>query len=175
MRRVRYAVAMSLDGYIAGPADEHDWILMDPSIDFASLFASFDTVLMGRRTFEQVLRQKSKGHILGMRTYVFSRTLQPARHPEVTVLADNGIETVAALREEGGKDIWLVGGGVLFGSLLAAGLVDSVEATIVPVLLGAGRPLLSGSAGRVALKLVAADRTPLGLVTLQYAVSRPEA
>ncbi len=52
MRRIRYAVAMSLDGYIAGPEGESDWILMDPEIDFAALMAQFDTFLLGRRTFE---------------------------------------------------------------------------------------------------------------------------
>ncbi len=52
MRRVRYAVAMSLDGYIAGPNGEADWIIMDPEIDFQVLFEQFDTFLMGRRTFE---------------------------------------------------------------------------------------------------------------------------
>ena len=52
MRRVRYVVAMSLDGYIAGPIGEADWIIMDPDIDFGALFERFDTFLMGRRTFE---------------------------------------------------------------------------------------------------------------------------
>ena len=52
MSRIRYAVAMSLDGYIAGPMGEADWIIMDPDIDFNALFEQFDTFLLGRRTFE---------------------------------------------------------------------------------------------------------------------------
>jgi len=51
-RRVRYCVAMSLDGYIAGPNGEADWIVMDPEMDFGALWVQFDTLLMGRRTFE---------------------------------------------------------------------------------------------------------------------------
>jgi len=51
MRRVRYAVAMSLDGYIAGPNGEADWIVMDPEIEFDAFWKEFDTLLMGRRTF----------------------------------------------------------------------------------------------------------------------------
>lgn len=52
MRRVRYCVASSLDGFIAGPADEADWIIIDPSFDFSSLWTSFDNVVMSRRRFE---------------------------------------------------------------------------------------------------------------------------
>ena len=58
MRRVRYSVAVSLDGYIAGPKGEADWIIMDPEIDFAALFEQFDTFLLGRRTFEPMARAK---------------------------------------------------------------------------------------------------------------------
>ena len=53
-RRVRYQVAMSLDGYIAGPNGEYDWIVMDDDIDFNALFAQFDTFLLGRKTFETI-------------------------------------------------------------------------------------------------------------------------
>jgi len=53
-RRVRYQVAMSLDGYIAGPDGEADWIVMDDDIDFKALFAQFDTFLLGRKTFEAI-------------------------------------------------------------------------------------------------------------------------
>ena len=55
MRRIRYAVATSLDGYIAGPNGEADWIIMDPEIDFTALFNQFDTLLMGRHTFEAMV------------------------------------------------------------------------------------------------------------------------
>lgn len=56
MRRTRYSVAMSLDGYIAGPNGEAEWIIMDPDINFAGLFEQFDTFLIGRRTFEAMGR-----------------------------------------------------------------------------------------------------------------------
>src|SRR5206468_2813982 len=86
MRRVRYVVAASLDGYIAGPNGEADWIIMDPDIDFSAIFNEFDTILVGRRTFEGMVRA---GKVLmpGMRTFVFSRTLHEPDHPKVTVIA----------------------------------------------------------------------------------------
>jgi dihydrofolate reductase len=108
-----------LDGYIAGPKGEADWIIMDPDIDFSALFAQFDTALIGRRTFEGMARGKKKpGAMPGMKTLVFSRTLRQRDYPEVTIVAEDAGETLTALRAESGKDIWLFGGGLLFRSLL---------------------------------------------------------
>src|SRR5262245_54407802 len=109
MQRIRYQVAMSLDGYIAGPRGEADWIVTDPDIDFAELFAQFDTFLMGRRTFETTGdRGMSAG--AGARTFVFSRTLQPEHHPHVTIIPDVTRTAVATIRAQANKDIWLFGG-----------------------------------------------------------------
>ncbi len=166
MRKVRYSVAASLDGYIAGPRGEYDWITMDPEIDFAALFESFDTVLMGRKTFEVA----GGGGDPRMKTYVFSRTLRPQDHPGVTVVADKAEETVAALRAGSGKDIWLFGGGLLFRSLARAGLVDRVEVGVMPVLLGGGVPLLPPPADQVQLKLAGHKVYKSGIVGLEYAV-----
>jgi dihydrofolate reductase len=82
MRRVRYQVACSLDGYIAAPDGGYDWIVMDPDIDFKAMFAQYDTLLMGRTTYE--LMKKSGEAYPGMQTIVFSRTLRPEDHPGVT-------------------------------------------------------------------------------------------
>ena len=141
MRRVRFSVAMSLDGYIAGPNGESDWIVIDPDIDFGALMGLFDTMLLGRRTYEATRRQGGGGGMPGMQVYVFSRTLRQADCPGV-IVSDDPAETVAALKAQPGKDIWLFGGGSLFGSLLELGLVDAVEVAIIPVLLGGGVPLL---------------------------------
>src|SRR6185295_17810152 len=153
MRRIRYSVAMSLDGYIAGPDGEYDWIDVDPSTSagfFKALYAQFDTVLMGRKSYEQ-----AGGGVAPFKTYVLSRTLPAGKHGKVTVLGADALERVAALREEPGKDIWLWGGGEVFGSLAAAGLVDTVEVGVIPVLLGGGRKVMAGCDKRIQL----AERT----------------
>ena len=121
MRRIRYSVAASLDGYIAGPQGESDWIVMDPEIDFQELFGRFDTVLMGRRTFEQS-RGSGEGAcgMPGMKTVVVSTTLRPRDFPDVTVIGDDLDHALTHLCEQPGKDIWLFGGGTLFRTLLKA-------------------------------------------------------
>ena len=177
MRLVRYNVAASLDGYIAGPEGEYDWIPDDPTVDFAAIFARVDTVLLGRRTYELVRDNPGPAWPPETRVYVFSRTLRseddPAVTPNVTIVGGDAAKIVAELRAElGTGDIWLFGGGVLFGSLLAAGLVDRVEVTVVPVLLGGGVPLLPAGTPRTALALRGSHVYPSGMVSLQYDTRR---
>jgi dihydrofolate reductase len=113
---------------------------MDPDIDFAAIFAEFDTVLLGRKTYE-LTRQQPGPEMPGIQTYVFSHTLRQKDCPGVTV-SNNAARTLAGLKEKLGKDIWLCVGGSLFSSLLQLDLVDTVEVAIMPVLLGGGIPLV---------------------------------
>jgi dihydrofolate reductase len=160
---------MSLDGFIAGPHGEYDWLIADPAIDIAELFSQFDTLLIGRKTFE-VMVKAGRGTTPGVKTIVFSRTLRPSDYPDVTIVADHIAETVAGLKEEPGKDIWLFGGGELFRSLLNAALVDTVEVLVEPVLLGGGIPLLPAPAQRASLKLREHKIYKTGIVSLSYDV-----
>jgi dihydrofolate reductase len=170
MRRVRYSVVMSLDGYIAGPKGEADWITTDPDFDFNALFSQFDTILVGRRTFDTMVAA-GRASIPGMKTIVFSRALRQQDHPEVAIVTDGHREAVTALKAAPGKDIWLFGGGALFRSLAEDGLVDTVEVGIVPILLGAGVPLLPSQGKRIKLSLTAHRIRKTGMVSLEYAVT----
>jgi dihydrofolate reductase len=170
MRRVRYSVAMSLDGYIAGPNGEYDWIIMDPAIDFRALFAQFDVLLMGRATFEMSASQMSGGAMLGVRAIVCSRTLKAGDYPGVTIV-DDAAAAVAQLKNQEGKDIWLWGGGALFQELLEARLVDTVEIGLIPVLLGGGIPMLPPPCRKVKLELTSSKALSTGIVLLTYNVA----
>lgn len=172
VRRVLYSVAMSLDGYIAGPGGEYDWIPDEPEMDWEAFLGRFDTVLMGRGTWEVVEGQEGEGPTAGMRTIVFSRTLDADEHPDVEVVGRDAAGVVADLRREAeGKDVWLMGGGKLFRSLLDAGLVDGVEVAVVPVLLGEGVPFLPAGAGGAELELTGAEELSTGIVFLSYDVA----
>jgi dihydrofolate reductase len=170
-RQLRYQVAMSLDGFIADPNGGYDWIVPDPAIDFAALYQEFDTAVMGRRTYEVMTAQGGRGAIEGIDVVVFSRTLPATSHSGVRIVNDEPREVVAALKAQPGRDIWLFGGGSLFRSLLDAGLVDTVEVAVMPVLLGHGVPLLPP--GETTTSLVLADQKVLdasGIVMLAYSV-----
>jgi dihydrofolate reductase len=172
MRRLRYQVATSLDGFIADPNGAYDWIVMDPDIDFAALFAQFDTAVMGRKTFLATLQQDGGVTMPGLDVVVFSRTLRPADYPAVSIVTSEPAEIVRSLKATPGKDIWLFGGGVLFRTLLEAGLVDTVEPAVVPVLLGDGIPMLPSPAPPAKLSLSNHRVYPKsGIVLLEYTVS----
>ena len=169
MRKIVYSVAMSLDGYVAGPDGAADWIVMDPEIDFGAIFARFDTVLMGRKTYEQAKSMGGGPAMPGVTSIVASRTLKPEDCPGATVIGDGLEERVREMKAGPGKDVWLFGGGELF-RLLGARLVDGVEVAVIPVLLGGGVPLLPAG-GRAELSL-RGHRVyqATGTVSLEYAV-----
>jgi dihydrofolate reductase len=173
MRKVVYGGAMSLDGYIAGPNGAYDWIVMDPEIDFAAQMRRYDTFLIGRKTFEVMRKMAASAPPTpGIRNFVFSRTLRPDDCPNATLSGDaEGV--VADLRRQPGKDIALFGGGELFRSLLAAGLVDEVSVAVVPVLLGGGIPFLAPPAARATLALKKHRLyATTGIVLLEYDIVR---
>ena len=170
-RRLRYQVAASLDGFIATPNGGYDWIVMDPAIDFKALYGEFDTAVMGRKTYDVGRAQGASVAMPGIDVIVFSRSLDAATHKGFRIVNGDPANVVRALKAKPGRDIWLFGGGELFRTLLDAGLVDTVELAVMPVLLGDGIPVLPPGASAT---LVLSDVKRLaasGIVVLAYSVS----
>jgi dihydrofolate reductase len=172
VRKLRYSVASSLDGYIAGPHGEFDWIIVDPEIDFAALYASFGGLVMGRRSYE-VFVGTGGGVGPALPTYVYSRTLPEGERDGVTFARD-AVSHVRQLKAAGrGKPLWLWGGGQLFRELAQAGLVDGVDVAVIPVVLGGGLPLMSAPGPRLRLRLRAHRLyRKTGTLFLEYDVRR---
>jgi dihydrofolate reductase len=168
MSKIRYIVAMSLDGYVAGPNGEADWILMDPDVNFAELWAQVDTFIMGRKTYDAAKSRLGETFMQGMKTVVVSRTLRPAGHPNLTIFSDLTRDRLQSLRAQSRKDIWLFGGGELSRSMFAMHEVDTVEVSIMPVLLGGGVPLLRPPSQRTIMKLSSHKIYRSGIVSLVY-------
>jgi dihydrofolate reductase len=184
MKKIRYHVAMSLDGFIAGPNGEADWIVSDPEVDFVKHWAQFDTLLMGRLTYAAAVSRLGEAAFKGPKVVVVSRGLKPADHPGITVINDLTAAQLQSLRTQPNadrgktedrkdvrqKDIWLMGGGDLFRTLLEMRQVATVEVSIMPVLLGAGIRLLPSSTHQAKLKLSSQKIYRSGIVSLVYDV-----
>ena len=174
MRRVRYCVAVSLDGFIADPNGGYDWLIMDEAIDFASIFNEFDTFVMGRKTWDVSAAAPDPGNMGDMfgnkEVIVFSRTLRRAR-AGVKIVDTDPADTVRQLKQKPGKDIWLFGGGAMFRTLVDADLVDTVEIAIMPVLLSQGIPVLAPGARVTGMKLDKCETlSKSGIVMLSYTI-----
>ena len=177
MRKVVYSLTNSLDNFIARADGAADWILMGDEImnEFPKMFARFDTVLIGRKTYDFTLLhspetgQKMSGY-MEMKSYVFSRTMKESPNADVKIVSDNAGEFVRNLKNESGKDIWLMGGGILAASLLKERLVDEIGMAIQPILLGSGVPLFPDLGIQVDLQLLEFKTYKNGIVGLNYRV-----
>ena len=155
MRTVTYGAACSLDGFIAGPKGEIDWVhsSRDVAGAMAKYWKSVDTILMGRKTYEVAQAMGGGPAMPGITgTYVFSRTLDQVRGAEL--IHDDAGAFVRSLKDKPGKGICLLGGGQLAHSLFAADAIDEVGLNIHPMLLGGGHPLFPDIGRRIRLELI---------------------
>ena len=182
MRRVIFETSISMDGFIEGPEGELDWMVPsdedEPEEETGSLFAVFDTIFFGRKTYETIAQVSQHGMssdnekeffylMHGMRKYVFSRSV---RHVQgnAMVISGNIEEEVLRIRGEEGKDIWFRGGANLLQSFMALDLVDEYVLSVHPVLLNSGKPLFSGNNRPTSLTLVKKQKLKSGVVLLRY-------
>ncbi|MCX7891218.1 MAG: dihydrofolate reductase family protein [Burkholderiales bacterium] len=170
-RPVRLFIATSLDGCIARADGRVDWLFTDGDYGYAAFYDAVDTVIMGRRTYDDVLGSGPYPYP-GKAGFVFSHS-PPAAAPEhVTFVSGPPAALVARLREAQGKALWLVGGAGLVASFLDADLVDEIIVSVHPRILGAGIPLFPRQGRELALELAGVTPFPSGLVQLRYARRR---
>jgi dihydrofolate reductase len=186
--RVQYYTAASLDGYIAAEGDDLDWLTKyeppDPPPDlerdtgsYDEFYARIGALIMGSATYEWVLANASAWPYSGKPTWVLSsRDLpEPDGEADVRVVHAGVGELHDELAEAAApKNLWVVGGGPVASQFDAAGLLDDVIVTVVPVALGAGKPLFSERLAGGPMKLVDARPSPTGMVQLRYEVVRDQ-
>ena len=183
MRTVTYGAACSLDGFLTGPAGEIDWIHFSDDVQksMAAMWASVDAILMGRKTWDFAVSHAPPSgsadagppaaEAAGPTTYVFSRTLKEITTPGAELVSSDAGDFVRELKRRPGRDIFLMGGGDLARSLFEAGVVDKVELSIHPLLLGSGAPLFRDAGRRVGLELVESRTIDGGCVLASYRVT----
>jgi dihydrofolate reductase len=171
MRKLCYHVAATVDGFIATADHRFDFFAAQGEHvdDYLATLRTYDTVVMGRRTYEVGLGVGVADPYPWADTWVFSRTL-PAGSARVRVTGEDPASVVAGLKARAGGPIYLCGGGALAARLLTARLVDEVAVKVNPHLLGAGVPLAALSGVRVDLALRSAQVYRSGVVLLRYEV-----
>ncbi|HLK60358.1 MAG TPA: dihydrofolate reductase family protein [Chthonomonadaceae bacterium] len=171
MRKVIFGGANSLDNYFARSDESVDWIRWDDEVAalIAENWKSFDTMLMGRKTYEFALKSGRSGS-WGLKTYVFSRTLQADPNADVEIISDNAVAFVRDLKTQEGKDICLMGGGELAKCFFDADLIDEIGFNIHPVLLGSGIPLFHAINRQIDLELLECRPFKNGCVLVKYRV-----
>jgi dihydrofolate reductase len=172
MRKVVFGGANSLDNYFARKDDSVDWLMWNDEVGkiMADYFKSFDTIVMGRRTYEAALRMDHDGTTPGMKTYVFSGTLKPKSRKGLEITSEDVVEFVGRIKQEDGKDICIMGGGLLAKPLFEADLIDEIGFNIHPVLLGSGIPLFHEMNHQVDLELLDCKTLKNGCVMVTYRV-----
>jgi dihydrofolate reductase len=168
MRKIVAGFAISLDGYIEGPQGEYDWIIMDKDVDFAGHMKRFDTLFFGRKSYDK-LRRAGKVSFPGITNYVFSNSLDTV-DKDFTLLNGDILNGVTGIKEQDGKDIAVYGGANLLSSLLDLNLIDELNMSIIPVLLGQGKPMVNILRQRVYLTHVDTKRFSSGTIQLTYHV-----
>ena len=173
MRKVVFGGANSLDNYFARKDDAVDWLLWSDEVGkiMADYFKTFDTIVMGRRTYEVAIASgHGHGSYGGMKTYVFSRTLKPRTTRKLEITSEDVADVVGRLKQQEGKDICIMGGGLLAKSLFEADLIDEIGFNIHPVLLGSGIPLFYEMNRQVDLELIDCQTFKTGCVLVTYRV-----
>jgi dihydrofolate reductase len=170
MRKIISGLAVTLDGFIEGPKGEYDWCFTDQDYGMKDFLCRIDAIFYGRKSYEMMM--KAGGNPFHkIKSYVFSNTWSEAKDRFELVSGDPG-PAVKRIKELPGKDIWLFGGASLTSSLINAGLVDEIWLSVHPILLGAGKRLLTGIEERISLQLIEEKRYETGLVSLRYNLRR---
>ena len=130
-----------------------------------------ETVVIGRKTYEPVLKSgKPWPSYLGVKTYVFSRTIRESPDKNIQIISEDAAEFIRKLKSEKGKEIFVMGGGELANSLFEANLIDEISLNIHPVLLGSGIPLFLPMGRQVDLELLECKSFKNGCVVIRYRV-----
>ena len=175
-RKVIVHIGTSVDGYIARSDGDLEWLTSRPAPEgfygMNAFMKSIDTKVLGRKTYEASLQMGAQFDSRN-RYIVFSRHSSPADAPSSVEFVNEAIGPyVSRLREQPGKDIWLMGGGDLIASFLDEGAVDEFVLTVAPVFIGDGIPLIARRHRQTPLALHAVERFEDGVVQLRYGLQR---
>jgi dihydrofolate reductase len=167
MRKIILYIASSVDGYIARPDGSVEWLPTDQDYGYQAFLDSIDTVLLGRKTYQQVLTFGPYPYSQ-QRSIIFSKQNLENLPANAEIVPDIRPDFIQNLRSQPGKDIWLVGGAEIVGQFLAIRMVDRLILSICPTLIGRGIPLFLPQPLERNLKLLSAQTFDSGLLQISY-------
>lgn len=164
-RKLKLYIAASMDGYIAGPKGEIDWLEAAGDLDYGyhDFYSSIDTTVMGNSTYKLTLTVDEFPYA-DKANYVFTRSAPPPDTANARFVSRDIAAFVKSLKGMPGKDIWLIGGGQVNTVMLNAGLIDEIILTVFPLVLGDGIPLFAPGAKRTGFRAVDCQSYETGLV-----------
>jgi dihydrofolate reductase len=182
MRKVVLGLGISLDGYIARPNGDVDFLFMPKDYSMGPFFATVDTAIMGRKTLDAAVKMSggsykaiekqfastSRATGSSMKAYVLSRTLPAGERHGLVFVNQSPVELIGEIRKLPGKNIWLMGGGELAREFLKADLVDELYIGVVPVLIGEGIPLFPAGFPERKFELIENKTFSKGMIALKY-------
>ena len=178
-RKVIVSLALSADGFIARKDGAVDWLDRPRTAGdygMGKFVASIDTIVMGRKTYDVVLRFLREGKAIprmpGVKHYVFSRKPRKKVLEGFEFVSEPIEQFVRRLRAQKGKNIWMMGGAGIIRSFLDAGAIDEFIIAVIPTFIGEGIPLIAPSRRTVPLKLLSVRKFSDGVVAFHYKVSK---
>lgn len=175
MRKVNYHIAVTLDGFISHEDGSVDGFLMEGehADEFVQSLSRYDTVLMGRKTYEfgfQFGLKPGQPAYPNLKHYIFSRSLSFDTSDQVALVEAGILEKINTIKHEDGKDIWMCGGGELAGFLLDNDLLDKLTLKVNPVVFGNGRKLFGDCKKTVNLDLLSSKSYGNGVLLNEYEI-----
>ena len=177
MKQVKLYIACSLDGYIARKNGSIDWLdaIENPNQDdygYNDFLSRIDTIVMGRKTYEEILGFGVEWPYNDFQTYVVSSKDLKISTDNTTLISDFETEIEEMKKKTVEKDIWIVGGGKLISSALNLELIDMMTLSIIPIILGEGIPLFPDSPLETSFNLIDTVQFDSGIVNLSYIIKR---
>jgi len=173
MRKLSLFIATSLDGYIAKPNDDLNFLKLvekeGEDYGYTEFTDTVDTIIIGRKTYDYVIREIGIGHYdNGQRdVYVITRTERP-QNGRTIFYSGNIAELVKQLKSQKGKNIYCDGGAEVINELLKHDLIDEFAISIIPILLGSGKRLFEDGRPEQILEFVEVKTFDTGLTQLHY-------
>jgi dihydrofolate reductase len=180
-RKIIVHIATSADGFIGRSDGSVDWLdrpAPEGNYGLSEFYASIDTILWGRKTYDMALEFQKKG-VAGaefdtrVKNYVFTHHVPDGAPPAGVQFVDEPVKKFAErLHGEKGKDIWMMGGAGIIASFLDAEEIDEFVMSVIPTFIGEGIPLIEAGKRTVPLELISSEKFEDGVVKLHYRVGK---